>query len=331
MQTNSRPWSVAIFTARESIATLSGCVQAVLAACNGRKVTIDVLVNGNRALADEAERLIASLVLSDGSDVRLWFIRVGDKAHTWNHYIHHIWRPSELTFFIDGYVEVRPDALMLIEQGLEHAPAVLGATGVPTSGPSANFLRKQMLAHGGIHGNLYAIRGTAMLALRERGFRLPLGLYRTDSLVGAVLMFRLDPSHNDWDSGMILVHPDATWQVHRMAWWSFDHLLTIWKRKLRQAQGELENRAVREHLSIEKRRPEDIPATARELVACWVAACPDKARVLFVKHPLTYYAMHKLMEQRDWSATSEPPALLCVSAPGFASGDAFSALSRQAL
>jgi hypothetical protein len=44
--------------------------------------------------------------------LRIWSITVGDKAFAWNEYLHRIWPASAMTFFIDGYAEVRSDAFM---------------------------------------------------------------------------------------------------------------------------------------------------------------------------------------------------------------------------
>jgi hypothetical protein len=234
---------------------------------------------------------------------------MGDKSHTWNDYLYRIW-PGGLTFFIDGYAEVRPDALALIAEAMVQRPAALAASGVPTSGRSAVAIRKLMLEQAGIHGNLYALCASAITGLRDCGFRLPLGLYRTDPLVGAILKFSLDPSKFGWDPSRLVVQPDATWDVHGTPWWKWRNLMAVWKRTLRQAQGELENRAAREHLAVRKRGPGEIPATAQEFVGNWVAEQPQDARMLFLRRPLTYYAANKLKAPRDWSLAGQAPCLL---------------------
>ena len=315
MPTHPAPWSVAIFTARESISTLGGCVNAALAACAGREATVDILVNGNRALADETAQLVASIAPPPGVAARVWFIALGDKAHTWNEYVYRISKEGSLAFFVDGYAEVRPDAFRLIEEALAVNSEALAVSGVPTSGRTAAALRAHMLQEGGIHGNLYALCPSAMQDLRKSEFRLPLGLYRTDPMMGAVLMYRFDPAKYKWDAKAIFVHPDATWDVRRGPVWTLSNMLVLWRRKLRQAQGDLENRAVREHLSIQKRAPREIPATTRELVGNWISSRRAQARSMMVLNPLAFYAANKLKNQeRDWSGAATAPDLLATSA-----------------
>jgi hypothetical protein len=310
MQSEPSRWSVAIFAARESLATLTGCISAAVGACKHANAVIDVLINGNRKLAEQTTQFANSGVsIPENVILRIWFIPAGDKAHTWNEYVHRIWNGG-MAYFIDGYAEVREDALSLMDKGLHETPTALGATGVPTSGRSAAALRRLMLKEGGIHGNLYAIREPIMASLKQRGFRLPLGLYRTDALIGAVLVYRLDPSQNTWDMARMFVHPEATWHVQQTGIWKPKDIWAQYKRKLRQAQGILENRAVRQHLAMEKLSPEALPRTVSELVGKWIGDRPKEAWNIFLKQPLTLYAACKLRQSRDWSHTDSPPVLL---------------------
>ena len=81
-------WNVAVFASRETTDVLRATLTAVQAAVK-RPTTIDVLVNGNRTLAEDAMKIISTLTKNDNlAKFRLWFIALGDKAHTWNVYLH---------------------------------------------------------------------------------------------------------------------------------------------------------------------------------------------------------------------------------------------------
>ncbi len=303
------PWSIAIFAARETPEALTSCVRAALGACAGRQACIDVLINGNPELAD-AFSGIATTLDSGGARLRVWSIAAPDKAHTWNEYVYRIWDTGGMAFFIDGYAQVRPDALAAMERRLAETPDALGATGVPTCGRSATAIREQMLREGGIHGNLFAISAEGMEGIRRVGFRLPLGIYRTDPLIGSVLMFRLDPVNNTWDPRRIAVAADATWHVDGIEDINWKNIKSQFKRILRQAQGDLENKAAREHLAVRKLPPQQLPLTVAELIANWIETQPAQARALFRKRPLAAYAARKVAQPRDWSATSIAPRLV---------------------
>jgi hypothetical protein len=302
------PRSVAIIASREDVATLSNCIASVIRACKGNAVVIDVLVNGNPQLAHDTVQ--TRLVCPERCHLRIWSIQQGDKAHAWNEYVHRIWPRQGDAIFLDGYVEVCADAFDALDTALASAPEALGATGVPTSGRSAAQLRAQMLREGGFHGNLNVLRADVIHRLRTSGFRLPLGLYRTDSLTGALLMFGLDPATHTWDKQRIAVVPGAAWNVRALGHLSYKNIISQWKRILRQAQGELENRAVREHLAVKRLPPNLLAPTSQELVNGWITAQAAQARQLFRKRPLCAYAAWRLRPVRDWSAAAIAPVMV---------------------
>ena len=303
-------WSLAFFAARESLDTLTRSLQAGVNACAGVPACIDVLVNGNLALAKAAVALIAGLDLPSSVTVRLWHIKLGDKAHAWNQFLHQIADDGALAFFVDGYVQVRSDAFRLIDAGLAENSQALAATGVPTVGKSAGALRQQMLASGGLHGNLYAIRPEVIALLKARDFRLPVGLYRNDSLLGAVLNYNLDPVRCTWEPARVLVHPRATWGLHADPMSLQQRIRMHVKRLIRQSQGALENRAVRDHLSLQRRAPEALPAMVSTLVGGWVANHRRDAFRMFLRNPLTRFAYNKLRRPPNLIGIDVPPELL---------------------
>lgn len=302
-------WAVAIFTARETPSVLTGTVRAVIAACAGRQATIDVLINGNHALAVHFSELAATIA-TDGCTLRVWSIAAPDKAHTWNEYVHRIWDTGSTTFFIDGYARVKPNALDAIDRCLSASPNAMAASGVPTCGRSARRLREGMLRAGGIHGNLYALTGESMKAIRNTGFRLPLGLYRTDPMIGAVLRYRFDPANNLWRPGTVVVVAEATWDVDGISELSYKNFVAYIKRRLRQAHGVLESRALREHMTVKRLPPQQLPVTAQDMIRHWLTAQPAQARTLFLKQPSCLYAARQLRVPRDWSTTEVAPVLL---------------------
>lgn len=302
-------WSVAIIASRENPDVLTRCITAVLQACSAQKATLDVLINGNPALASQIGVHIRHLDLGTNT-VRIWSIPAGDKANAWNEYVHRIWPSASHAFFVDGYVEVRPDAFMSLLERMENSEGALAASGVPSAGRSAPALREQMIRQGGLHGNMHLIHAETMAQLRNIGFRLPLGLYRTDSLIGAVLMFGLDTVKNRWDTKRIAVAPDATWDIEGISNLNVKNALGQLKRRVRQAQGELENKALREHMSILRQPVNQLPDTSQVLVRKWLASNPAQARTIYLKRPLCLYAARKLRHQREWAADTITPSLL---------------------
>lgn len=303
--------SVAIISSRETLPTLDGCVRAALAAAGPHPVVIDLLINGNPALAHAAAAHARAWETPE-SRVKVWLIRQGDKAHAWNEYVHRIWTPGTTAFFLDAYAEPRSDAFIHLEQALARPDAV-AASGVPSCGRSARALREAMIREGGFHGNMHALSASTMARLRAMGFRLPLGLYRTDSMIGAVLRFNFDPANNRWYQHRIAVAAEATWDVHDNETLNLKNVLGQFKRRLRQARGQIENRAMREHLAVRRMAPQLMPRTVHELVHWWLKEQRHEARMLFLRDPLSFYAVRQFREVRDWSAAEVAPECLAVA------------------
>src|SRR5262249_22804287 len=101
------------------------------------------------------------------------------------------------------------------------------------------------------------------------------------------------------------------WTFRTLRWWNLGDLQTHLKRKMRQAQGVLENMAIREHLARQRKPPQALPETVSELVNCWIAAHRSAALRTFVKTPLTLIAARRLQNARyDRSQTVTPPLLI---------------------
>lgn len=304
-------WAVVIVAARETKSTLLDSIKAAIAAASSVPTQIDVIVNGNRQLAeqivDDVQQLSAE---SSEAHLRVWVIRTGDKANALNSYIHRIFPGADIAFFVDGYAQVSPDSFRLMSARLAAQPQALAISAVPTVGRNARSLAEKMIREGGGHGTLNGLRGSVCLELRKHNFRLPLGLYRVDGLLFAALAFNMDPRNAEWDMRRLLVDPEATWTFRPLSVWRPSDLRAHLKRMVRQAQGILENLAIREQLAIQRKPLQALPKTASALVGSWLAAWPDVARKIFLQHPLCLIAAHRLAQPRDWSEPDLTPDLL---------------------
>jgi hypothetical protein len=300
-----RHWSVVIFACRESLPQLLQTLDAARLSAASCAV-IQVLVNGNPALANElAVELNRQQASADQAvtnpAVQLWSIPTGDKANAWNQYIHQLWAGEEIAFFIDGYVRLNPDAVELLGHALAANAQALGGSGVPTMGRSSKALRENIIAESGFHGNLCCIKDEAIRQMRDRQIRLPVGLYRTDGLMRAILVYAFDPGSQVWDESRIQVHPQASWQIDPAHWWRIRDVRAFFKRYVRQVRGKLENAAIFDHLARRLRSPADLPSTAQELVLEWVERCPSDYLRLARKH---FLARHTLKSFRDAAVPS---------------------------
>jgi len=293
------PWSIAVFSSRETPDVLCRTVQAIEAAVDQRIATLDVMVNGNSALAEVVRQRVL-----DGSHTaarlrtRVWYLETKDKSHAWNCFVHNIWSGGDPTFFVDGYAHVHADALELVAQGLAAAPGALAGSGVPTVGRSARSLREEMSRVGGAHGNLFALRGTVLMRLRASKFRLHLALYRTDALLTSAICFNLEPQQAEWDGSRIFVHPTASWDFRPLDWRRPVDLLAYLKRFARRSQGELEKMAYKHHFVSRRASIESLPETAAEMVSAWRNACSRESRKAIMRNPMLLLGLRKLRRSK---------------------------------
>ena len=227
----------------------------------------------------------------------------GDKSNAWNVYLHDLAPVARTYVFVDGYARIDATAIHSLMATLAADPAALGASGVPRSGRSARRTAAVMQTEGGLHGNLYALTRPSLLALRTMGWRLPLGLYRSDAVIGAALAWGLDAVPRDWQPRTrIALAPAAGWSIPTLRWWHPADWRTHQRRLTRQRQGRLENAAVRDLYAVRRAPLNALPATVQELVGQWRQRAPDAAAALLRQRGMAR-AADRLAAPHDWSAS----------------------------
>ena len=274
------PVNLAVVASRESFIAITNTLScAIKAVPEGSR--IDVLINGNKDLADQTYHWATRSIPHKTRHLQIWNIPVGDKGNAWNQHIHAIWQRDMDAIYIDGYVRVTKDAISALSRTLAYNASSLGTSGLPTIGASAAKLRRQMQIEGGFHGNLCSIKSAALEQIRNRNIRIPLGIYRVDGLMGAFLSFGLDSSMHTWDPfRFIPLTAEASWVCDKKKWFHVRSLVAWKNRRERQARGDIENAAIKYHLTELKCLPEALPTNIRSLVSAWSDLRPLDARTL---------------------------------------------------
>ncbi len=176
-------WSIAVFTRTEGPA-LRNFLASLRAAAGLHPFRVTVLANGCNSADEQAIRLLAN----EFEHVRVAMLAIGDKANAWNHYVHdlapHCDGLGQSThFFTDGDVTLEPNALVALANALRSAPDAVAAGAMPASGRDRDAWRARMAANGILAGGLYALRGSFLQRVRQRGIRMPAGFIGDDWLV----------------------------------------------------------------------------------------------------------------------------------------------------
>lgn len=181
-------WSLAVLAHNEA-ANIAATLRSIRAAEPAASLAVSVLANGCRDRTADVVRDVAA----DWPALELLEIPHADKAHAWNHHVHRSGPVAETCFFMDGDVRLLPGALSGLAAALAEQPLANAAGGLPGSGRDRQAWTQRMLAKGTLAGGLYALRGSFVERLRQRGIRIPRGVIGEDWLLSLLVRSDLRP------------------------------------------------------------------------------------------------------------------------------------------
>ncbi|AOF98431.1 glycosyltransferase [Sphingobium sp. RAC03] len=159
-----------------------------------------VLVNGTT----DATVARATAAAGGRTNVIVHDIKAGGKSRTWNHMVHDLLSGSEdAVIFMDGDAQIVAGSIDALVADLAANPKANASAGMPMNGRMAEFYRRNLKIEGGLFGDLYALSGPFVAAIRARGLRLPDDLIGDDGLVAAWAHTNL-ASDADWQHGRVL-------------------------------------------------------------------------------------------------------------------------------
>jgi hypothetical protein len=290
--------SIVIFSSRDPAATVLQAIEYALIAAGSYSYQLHLFFNGDEQRAKTLTDLIRQHYPQ--ASVQVWFFALADKANCMNLYWHQVKPAARMHFFVDGYVRLQPDSFSQLIKAHQTSTAH-AFTGIPANGRSSAKLRRQMLSTGGIHGNLYMLPEACLQQLRAVQFYLPLGIYRTDPTMAALLCFDFQPQSQPWQPERIQVVAAAGWQFEQLRWYKLKDLKADLLRKKRQAQGYIENKAVRQLFAIEKQPAAALPEFATDLCLHYLQQHPLSWRE-YLRNPLLYFAIKDLKQRQSQQA-----------------------------
>lgn len=296
-------WSIAVF-ARNERPTLISCLTHIARAARGRDAYVVVILNGSSDGSAEALKAAATEIEIPFS---VYDIPYPDKSNAINQVIHRLRANAEICFFVDAYAMIGESALVELAEALDANPRALAAAAVPSVGRSAAGMRAEMMVNPGLHGSLFALRGEFVARMAEAGFRLPVGLYRGDGLLGSAVMHDLNALRIPWTPEHIAVAPEATWAFRPLSPWNRADRKRQWNRLLRQGRGELEDMAIKR--IIYEGNYEALPEFASALVRHLVTN--DRAEVMacLKRRPLGAIAIPEAFRAKDPAPEDLAPRL----------------------
>jgi hypothetical protein len=306
---------VAIFASRDSVRTVMATLQAVEESSRGLHPRIEIIVNGSPSLARGlSEALTARAHDAQAfASLRVWSIVVADKANAWNQCIDKL-LPAHFSgtlVCVDGNVRPTPGAISTLANYFDTPGATLAACGTAQNGASVIHDYASGTLQFGLRGNLFALSGSCIEQFRHIQFTLPLGIYRNDGLIGAVLVFGLNIKPRVWDESRLKIFPKIGWVTEPVASRIVNGVFGYVDRSVRQAQGRFENAAIHNLLNVQSAPMHSVSKPIASLVADWIRAHPLHAVRLFTSHPFSPFGLWRLFSrQRKWAKhTSFEPFL----------------------
>ncbi len=306
MDTHESEVVVAVFASRDSVRTVLNTIKALPAACAQVRARVEIIVNGNPSLARALSAALSETPSTHQSfgALRVWSIAVADKANAWNQCLDKLVPPqfSGVLVCVDGYAMPTPGAIAELADYLRRPNAALAACGTAQNGPSVAFDYRGGKLDFGLRGGLFALSGACLREFRRVGFSLPIGIYRNDGLIGAVLAFGLDTSPRVWNESRLKIFAKIGWETEPVP----IRVLTDFRgyvfRAVRQAQGRFENAAIHDTLNVRAAPIHKVSVPIADLVAQWMRAHPVAALKLLVSHPFALFGIGRMFaRQRRWA------------------------------
>jgi hypothetical protein len=188
--------AVAIFAHQEE-RRIGGCLASL--PLDRPDTVFHVLVNGT------TDSTVERAIRAGGgrANVIVHDIAQGGKSRTWNHFVHAILTDTpDIVVFMDGDAVIDAGSIDALAADLAAHPQANAAAGMPVNGRLVETYRRGLVEEGGLFGDLYALSGRFVGAIRARNLRLPEDLIGDDGMVAAW-------AHTDLQS-------DANWLHERV-------------------------------------------------------------------------------------------------------------------
>ena len=223
-----------------------------------------VLVNGTTDATVARARAVAGA----RANVVVHDIKAGGKARTWNHMIHGLLNGDEdAVIFMDGDAEIVAGSIDALVAQLADHPTANATAGMPMNGRMAKVYQQGLKEEGGLFGDLYALSGRFVAAIRAKGLRLPDDLIGDDGLVAAWAHTDLG-SDAYWVHDRVLACDDAGFLCEQVSIARPSSWVMQYKRLINYSVRYFQNRIVSDIMTREG--PDGLPPRLASLYGDWL-------------------------------------------------------------
>lgn len=223
------------------------CLEHIEIALNHANVTrygVHIINNGSN---DNTQGLSEAFCYNK----KQWFahdVTLGDKSNAWNLGVYHYATENVLTVYVDGDCKIIEGTLKAFIQAHQEKPAAYIYAGMPlTKGNTTETTIKNTRAGKALSGNLFALSECFIKTVREKNFKLPVGLIGDDSLLAWVSSHNFKLSHGE-SAGFLIGVENAQFEYHRLTPTSWSNVKLYYRRLTRYSLRHLQQKCIRSFL-----------------------------------------------------------------------------------
>jgi glycosyltransferase involved in cell wall biosynthesis len=180
----SEGYSIVMFAHNEE-KNIQESITSVLSNVDEKLNQFTVIANGcNDSTASIVKHLIG---LDSTNRLTLVELEVGDKCNAWNTYVHKLAHSSDVYFFLDADVRFTTNVFPKMYSKLLQANDVNAIAGLPFSGRNMQEYKSLVENKYCLFGNCYGLKADFIELVKNKGFKLPIGLGWIDSAITKVV------------------------------------------------------------------------------------------------------------------------------------------------
>lgn len=171
-------YSVTMFAHNEQ-EQIKSAVESVISNSDSSLTSLIVIANGCTDNTDQILKELSSQ--KEFEKLSVVELELGDKCNAWNHYVHDLAGDNDVHFFVDSDVRFTKSAFPRMAESLVSDTRANAIAGLPFSGRNQSQYEGLVVNGWCLFGGCYGVKKRYIELLRERAFRLPIGLGWIDS------------------------------------------------------------------------------------------------------------------------------------------------------
>jgi len=170
---------------------------------------------------------------------------IGDKCNAWNRYVHEFASDALVHFFVDADVRFTDMAFPQMFQTLIEDNNASAVAGLPFSGRNIGTYKDMVTNGWSLFGNCYGLKLSFIQIIRNKKFKLPIGLGWIDSAITKIIYKDVDHQKKAI-KGRIIFNEKCGYQFDSLSLWKKSDWSLYVSRIVRYRLGKLQEK----HLEI---------------------------------------------------------------------------------